>query len=374
MAQGIELERDRPGLLDERVPSAPRRVVALTPRTVVLLWAALVGIAGGLWFVWHARHVIAWILVAAFLAVALDPAVRWLQRHGVRRRGTATGLVFAAALLAIGVLAAVLLPTLIGQVSRFVNAIPSYVHDLTSGRGPLGFLETRYHIVEHTRQAVGGGSGTKVAGGATTLLNVTKGIAQGVAGAVTIGFMTFFMLLEGPRLIERAFDLVPPDRERRWRTVGADVYRVIGGYVSGNLLLSLIAATSSTIVLLAVGVPFPLALGLLVFVLDLIPLAGATLAAVVLTLVALSVSSTAAIVVLVFFIVYQQIENHVLQPLVYGRTVQVSPLFALIAVLLGAAVGGVLGALAAIPVAGMIRVVAAHWMERRLTFPATSAG
>jgi predicted PurR-regulated permease PerM len=341
------------------------RVVTLRPRTVVLVCSILIGLAAALWVVWIARSVITWILIALFLALAIDPAVRALQRRGIARRGAAAGIVYLIILLVIAVLAALFVPTLVSQVNDFVDAIPRYVRDLTHGRGPLGFLETKYHVVERVRSAVEGGGGKSLAGGASAVLDVTKSVATFVAGVITISFMTFFMLLEGPSWIERGFGAMQPEPARRWRRVGGEIYRVVGGYVSGNLLISFVAATSSTVVLVATGVPFPFALGLLVFVLDLIPLAGATLAAVILALVALSHSVTACVVVVVFFVVYQQIENHLLQPLVYGRTVQISPLLALISVLVGAEVAGVLGALGAIPIAGSFQIVIADWRRER---------
>ncbi|MDX6671346.1 MAG: hypothetical protein QOI91_1709 [Solirubrobacteraceae bacterium] len=342
----------------------------MTPRTALVLWATLIGLLAGLWLVWTAREVLTWIFVAVFLAVAIAPAVGWLQRHGVRRRGIAAGLVYLAIMLAIvGVLAA-LVPPLISQVNSFVDAVPGYIHDLTKGRGPLGFLETKYHIVERTRQAIQGGGTGSLAGGAGALLSATQSLVKGVAATVTIVFLTFFLLLEGPAWLERIYALMGPERQRRWRGIADESQRVVGGYVSGNLLISLIASTLSTLVLVILNVPFPLALGLLVFVLDLIPLAGATIAAIILTLVALTQSVTAAVIVVVFFIVYQQIENHLLQPLVYGRTVSLSPLLALVSVLIGAALGGVLGALAAIPVAGCLQILVSDWYSQRTLAPA----
>jgi predicted PurR-regulated permease PerM len=140
---------------------------------------------------------------------------------------------------------------------------------------------------------------------------------------------------------------------------------MIGRYVTGNLLISLIAGTATTIVLLVLGVPFALALGLLVAILDLIPLAGATLGATVVTLVALTDSATSGIVVLGFTIVYQQLENHLIQPLVYGRTIALSPLAILVSVLIGAEVAGVIGALSAIPIGGTIQILLSHWQRHR---------
>src|SRR3954447_15271808 len=189
------------------------RVVVLRPRTVVMVSSILIGIAAALWVVWIARHVITWILIALFLALALDPGVRWLQARGVRRRGAAAGLIYFAALLVIAGLAALFIPTLVGQVNDFVDAIPRYVRDLTHGRGPFGFLETKYHVVERVRSAVNGGGSGNFAGGATAVLDVTRSIVTFVAGLVTIVFMTFFMLLEGPRWVDRGFALMRPESE-----------------------------------------------------------------------------------------------------------------------------------------------------------------
>jgi predicted PurR-regulated permease PerM len=147
----------------------------------------------------------------------------------------------------------------------------------------------------------------------------------------------------------------------------------VGGYVTGNLFISLIAGVSSGLLLWIVGVPYAVALGLVVAILDLIPLAGATIAAILVVLVAIAASGvTAAIIVAVFFVIYQQLENHVIQPLVYGRTVQLSPLAVLVSVLIGAQIAGVLGALAAIPVAGAIQVLLVDWRRHRPQ-PAPSA-
>jgi predicted PurR-regulated permease PerM len=340
----------------------PERVVSFRPRTILVVTGLLLGIAIALWVVWVARQVLVWMLISLFLALALNPAVEALQRRGLTRRGAAAAAVYLLALVVIAGLAALVLPTIVQQVGDLVDAAPGYVHDLTKGRGPLGFLETRYHVVERVREAVNSDGG---AGGASTALEIGRSVVTFVAAVVTIVFLTFFMLLEGPAWMERLYGLLPPGSEPRWRAVAGDIYRTVGGYVTGNLFISLIAGTSATIVLLALGVPFAVALGLLVAILDLIPLAGATLAAIIVTLVALTHSLTTAIVVAVFFLVYQQLENHLLQPLVYGRTVKLSPLAVLISVLIGAKVAGIVGALAAIPIAGAIQVLLVDWQRHR---------
>jgi predicted PurR-regulated permease PerM len=334
----------------------PERVVHFRPRTILSIVGILIVVGMILWVVWIARHVIVWVLISLFLAMALNPLVALLQRHGIRRRGLAVGVAYLIALAAVAGIAAAFIPTLVDQVNNFANKVPDYVHQLTHGRGRLGFLETRYHVVEKVKHAVNTGGVKKLAGiGGGAALTVTKSVLTAIAAVVTIVFMTFFMLLEGPAWMERIYGLLPAEKQPRWRRVGHDIYRTVGGYVNGNLLISLIAGVSSGILLFIVGVPYAVALGLVVALLDLIPLAGATLAAIVVVLVALAANGvTAAIIVAIFFVVYQQLENHVLQPVVYGRTVELSPLAVLVAVLVGAEVAGVLGALGAIPIAGAI--------------------
>jgi len=341
------------------------RVISFRPRTIITAAVLIVAIGVVLWVVWVSRRVLIWTFVSAFLAVALNPAVGALQRRGIRRRGAAAAVVYVLMLAIIAGLGALLIPTLVNQVNDLVDAAPGYVQDLTHGRGPLGFLETKYHVVERVQDAVKGNGSGRLAGGATAALDVTRSVITFVAGVVTIAFMTFFMLLEGEAWKDRFIALLPAKAQPRAQHMASEIARTIGGYVSGNLFISVIAGFSVTIVLLATGVPFALALGLLVAILDLIPLAGATLGAIIVTLVALTHSLTAALVVLGFFIVYQQLENHLLQPIVYGRTVQLSPLAILVSVLVGAEVAGVIGALGAIPVAGTIQIVISDWLQHR---------
>ena len=341
------------------------RLVRFRPRAILVVLGIILAALVMIQIVQVARGVLIWIFVAIFLAVALNPAVEWLMAHGVRRRGFAVAIAYLGTLGAIAALGASFIPILVDQVNNFVDAVPGYVEDLTRGRGRLGFLERDYHITARVREAVEDGGAAKALGLSGTALAVTKSVISAVIAIVTIAFLTLFMLLEGPAWVERGYGLLPEEAQPRWRSVGHDVYRTIGGYVTGNLTISLIAGVVSTLVLLVVGVPFAVALGLLVAILDLIPLAGATIAAILVTTVAFLDSTTAGIIVLVFFVVYQQLENHVLQPIVYGRTVQLSPLAVLISVLIGAELAGVIGALAAIPVAGTIQVVLSDYLRHR---------
>ncbi|HEY0345149.1 MAG TPA: AI-2E family transporter [Solirubrobacteraceae bacterium] len=345
----------------------PEHLVSVRPRTVWMVVGIVLATIVFVWVVLKSQQVLVWAFTSLLLALALNPAVEKFQRLGVRRRGAAAGLVYLVVTAIIAGIAALVIPTLVDQVSAFIDAVPGYVQQLTAGRGPLGFLERDYHVVERVRDAVSksGGGAASLAGGASTALDVTRSVVTFVAAIVTITFLTLFMLLEGPAWVQRAIAMLPPRLQPTWREIADDIYHLVGRYVNGNLLISLIAGTATTIVLLALGVPFALALGLIVAILDLIPLAGATLGAIVVTLVALSHSLTAAIIVLVFYIVYQQIENHLLQPLIYGRTVRLSPLAILLSVLIGSQVAGVIGALAAIPVGGTIQILLDHWQKSR---------
>src|SRR5262249_23962142 len=353
-------------------PTPPRscseveeRLVRFRATTVLAILGIAIAVGITLEVIWIARHILAWVLIAVFLALALNPAVDWFQRHGVHRRGVATAITVLLTLAGLAGLGALFIPTLVHEVNGFAHALPGYIDDITHRRGRLGFLESKYHITQRVRDQVENGGASKLLGLTGTAVSVTKGIITAIVATVTIVFMTVFMLLEGPVWVDRFFRMLPESSRDHWRGVGHQIYRTVGGYVTGNLLISVIAGISSTIVMIALGVPYAVALGLLVGILDLIPLAGATLAAIIVSSVGFIHSIVAGIVLIVFFIVYQQIENHLLQPLVYSRTVKLSPLVVLVSVLIGAELAGVLGALAAIPVAGTIQVLLVAWLQHR---------
>jgi predicted PurR-regulated permease PerM len=341
------------------------RLVSFRTQSILRLVVLLLALGAVLWILYVSRQVLSWIFVSVFLALALNPAVEKLQRPGgFGKRGAAAGVIYLVALAALVGLGFLLIPPLADQISKFADAAPGYVQDVTHGKGPLGFLETKYHVKEKVQELFQhGGGAASLAGG--TVLSLTQSIVTAIVGFVTIAFMTFFMILEGPVWLDRFYSLMPPETEERWRDVGHRVAQTVSGYVTGNLLISVVAGASTSIVLAIMGVPYALALGLVVAILDLIPLAGATLAAIIVGTVAFLTSVTAGIVVIVFFVVYQQLENHLLQPLVYGRTVQLSPLAVLIAVLIGAEVAGILGALSAIPVAGTLQILLVDWRNHR---------
>jgi len=312
------------------------------------------------------RRVLVWAAIALFFAVALYPVVDWVeQRVPPRRRAVATLLVFLATVLLIaGVITAFVVP-LVREGGQFAQRLPDLIRDARNGQGPAGDLVTRFHVDEYIerneaqfRQAL--------TGLGTPVLSVIRTAAQTVVGIITIFVLAYLMVLEGPKVISGGLALLPPHRAERVRRVGADCAKTVTGYISGNLLISVICGTLTYIVLLIVGVPFAGLIALFVAIADLIPLVGATLGAVVAGVSGFVHSLTAGIVIVVFFVLYQQLENHVLQPLILSRTVRLNPLTVLMSILVGVELAGLLGALLAIPVAGVVQVIVRDlWDARR---------
>jgi predicted PurR-regulated permease PerM len=348
-------------------PMQPQeRIIRFRARTILAVLGIVLAVFALLQVVVLARQVLTWMLIAVFFALALDPLVNFLMRLGIRRRGLAIGATYLLLLGTVMLLGATIVPTLVDEVNSFIDAVPEYVQDLTEGRGRLGFLETDYHLVQRVREAASGTDLSRILGVSGTAVAVTKGVVTVIAATITVIVLTFFMLLEGPRWVERFYGLLPESSQPRWRRIGKEVYATVGGFVAGALTIALIAGITSSLLLTALSVSYAIALGLVVSLLDLIPLAGATIASVLVTTVAvLDRGWTIGLIVLVWFIVYQQIENHALYPLVYSKTVALTPLTILVAVLIGASLAGVLGALAAIPIAGTIQVLLREWLQSR---------
>jgi predicted PurR-regulated permease PerM len=350
-----------PGSDSGRLDAIPDRVVSFRMRSVLGVLALLLGVAAAVEFVVLAQAALTLIAIALFLALALNPGVAFFERRGVRR-GTAVGAVYVLALLALALLGLVLVPPLIDQVTKFVDALPGLVADLTEGHGKLGFLERDYHVVERVRDATSG-NGTPVEGAAAPVFSLAKGVATTVIGAILIAFLTLFMLLEGPDWRERIDELVPERRRASIERIGAGVYKGVSGFVIGNLLASFLAGVFVTVVFLVLGVPYAIPVGLFVALIEVVPYIGPLVATVVATGVALTEGVAPGLIVLGLLLVYHLVEGHTLRPLIYGRALKLSPLAVLIAILLGIEVAGVLGALVAVPLAGSIQVVIAELLQ-----------
>jgi len=322
---------------------------------VALAAGALVALA------YATRAILAQFFVAVVLAMALEPFVQLLERHKVSR-GLAVVITFAIAVLALVGVGYLLIPPLVDEVSSFGRHAPDILRQLTRGQGSLGFLERRYHVVEHARSLLGAGGPAMVAKPA---VQAASDLLSTTTAAVTVAFLTLFVCLDGRRWFNGAVDVLPAASRERWRRTGSEISTVVGGYVTGNLLISLVAGTVTTLLLLATHVPYAVPLGIVVAVFDLIPLVGATIGTVVVAAVALTKGVPTTAIVVGGMILYQQVENHTLSPLVYHRTVQLSPLATALSVAAGAEIGGVVGALLAIPIAGAVKVAAREVLDAR---------
>jgi predicted PurR-regulated permease PerM len=303
-----------------------------------------------------ARSILVQLTVAIVLAMALEPLVQALEHRGLRR-SRAVGAAYTAVLLALAAFAYLLIPPLVDEIRAFVDHIPSLLKSLTEEHGPLGFLERRFHIVERARTAIAAHGASDVIGTAQPAI-AAIGRTFSIGGAVfAVAFLTLFVSLGGRQWFDGFLRIVPAESRDRWQRAGSGVSTAVGGYVAGNLLISVIAGTYSTVTLLVLGVPYAIPLGLVVALFDLIPLVGATLATIIVALVALTKGVTTMVIVVGLMWLYQQIESHTLTQIVYHRTVKLSPLAITVSVAAGAEVGGIVGALLGIPIAGALKVV-----------------
>ncbi len=330
-------------------------------RTAVVV-AVVVGSAVLIILVWDLRKILVWLLIAVMLALTIAPGVAWLERHRIPRWLGAILITLAAALVVIAIDAAVAVP-LLRQSRGLLSGLPHLAHDLFGPGGPLAILEPHFHV-ERRIGAITPARVYHLVAGPRSIASIFSQAAAVVAAAVTIVTITIMLLLEGPRGWS-AFVGALGKRGRRIDDVGHRMQRSVGGYVRGNLLISVLATIGSFAAMSILGVPYALPLALAVGLLDIIPLIGATLGAVLCVLVALSVGWLAAVLLIVYFVVYQQTENHLLAPVIYAKTVAMSPLVVLLVSLAGAILGGLVGVLLAIPLASAIQIAIGELLRAR---------
>lgn len=300
------------------------------------------------------RQVLVLVLMSAFLAVGLDPAVTSLSRR--MRRGLAAGLVMLAFLAVFAGFIAAVIPPLSHQVTQLVNHAPTYVRDLQQN-SRVRDLDQRFGLLAKLQAQA-----NKLPGVTVTAVGGVVGASKAVLGAIasifTVLILTLYLLSNLPEIKRFFYRLVPRTRRARVSLLTDEILVRVGGYVLGNLAISVIAGLLALVVLFAAGVPYPVALALLIAITDLIPLVGATIGALIVVLVAfVGAGTTQGLVCIVYFVVYQQFENYVLQPRIMQRTVDVSPLATVLAALIGGSLLGVVGALIAIPTAAGIQLV-----------------
>jgi|HubBroStandDraft_4_1064222.scaffolds.fasta_scaffold11168_3 predicted PurR-regulated permease PerM len=335
------------------------------PLRTILVTVAVVALAYGLAkLLYRLRDVLLLIVVAGFIALILNPLVVALQRWKIRRRGWAVAVVtFWAVLVFVGLTLLFGLP-LVNGITHLAETLPSYVSKAEHGRGWIGHLATKYHVQHwiqtNTPKLVNIGKGL-----ASPALSVGKGALSLVLALLTIFVLTILLLLEGSKMRAGLLGMMAPERAERYSRVAREVNRSVTGYMLGNFLTSLIAGIVVFVALLATGVPFPYLWALWVALVDFLPMIGGALAGIPVVLFAAFHSLSAGIVTLVVFLIYTQIENHILNPVIMSRTVKVNPLLVLLSILVGAEIGSWIGgifgafvaALLAIPAAGAFQVL-----------------
>jgi predicted PurR-regulated permease PerM len=342
------------------------------PRPAVLFrWGALVSLGAattliGLYALYTVRAILVRILIALFIAVSLDPAVRALERRGTRR-GYAVTLIF---LLAFGLVAAFLLsviPPLVTQGRNLVDDLPGYLGRLQDRSSQFRELNDRYNVSDQLQGLVGTLPGRLGSG----LLGFTGRVFGAVFNGLTVLVFTIYFMADMPRIRSGVVRLFPVDRRPHARRVVDLVVDKVGGYMIGNIIISLIAGVASFIAFSLLGVAFPVPLAFVVAICDLIPMIGATLGAIIgVTVAVFSTDLVHTVLVAAFFIAYQQLENYLIAPRVLKTTVELGAAAVLIAGLIGATVLGLVGALMAIPVAAAFNVL----LNERLLAHEAAAG
>src|SRR5215204_5984322 len=348
-------------------PTKVMRTVA-----IALLTAAVV--LGAFFLLWQVRTFIGWFVIALFLAAVLNPAVNWLQRrHRLMKRPLAIALTYLGVLVALLLVVGIFVPVLVDQINGFIKFVTTaanapegptqYIKGLAKDNGLGGLFQRFEDQLDELRKQLGGVL--------QNLLSSSGQIAISLAGMIaalaTVLTLTFFLLLGSERYVNAGVGLFPERHQPLVRRLLSQSAGAISGYITGNLAISVICGITTFIVLLLLGMPYAAPLALLVAVLDLIPLVGATLGGALLVVVGLFVEPWKAVVLLVYIVVYQQVEGSVLQPLVYSKAVQLNGLVILIALLVGGQLLGIPGALLAIPVAEIIRIVVTELLAYRRT-------
>jgi predicted PurR-regulated permease PerM len=333
-------------------------------RKVFVILSGILAFCVAVLLFWELRRIVALIVIAAFFATILNPMVDRLTRLKMRR-GVATSIVFLLGVAAFSGLIYTFVRPIYDAGQSFARDVPGFVERARNGEGRVGELVKRYNIDEKVAQNAPKLRDAMSNAGAPAVRTAQR-VASGLLALLTILVLSFLMLLEAPAIISAFLGLLSPPRALQVRRIGADVAGAVTGYMAGNLLICLVAGTGTWIFLKIVGVPFAGVLGLWVGFADLLPLVGASIGAIPTIAIAFLHSTGAGIAVVIFYIVYQQIENHFLQPVVMSRTVKLNPLGVLLSALVGVELGGFVGALLAIPAAGAIQVVIRDlWDERQ---------
>lgn len=319
-------------------------------------------------FIRAAWHPLLLICIAFFLALALNSPVHALSRRlpgkSKGSRSLATSLSFLIVVVLLGVFLATLVPPLVRQTESFVREAPTLVSEFRSQDSSVGRFIRHYHLEAQVNSLSSQLTvRTKNVGG--TVFVTAQKVGSSVFATLTILVLTFMMLVEGPRWLRIGYDIIPDDYHETTKRLAGEMYEVVQGYVNGQVLLAFLAALCILPALLVLHISYPAALFVIIFICALIPLVGHTIGAIIVTSVALFQSPLTAIIVLGYYILYIQFENIVIQPRIQANKTNISPLLVFTSVIIGVSIGGLFGALVAIPVAGCMRIALLEYFHRR---------
>lgn len=335
-----------------------------TARNVTTAVAVLVA----LYVVWLVRDVVLLVVLALFVAVALSAPVSLLQR---RLRLPRAGAIALAYLLLLGLMVlvgAIVVPPLVDQVEDLTRQAPRWVREIETS-GTFQRWDEQYHLVDELQQQAGK-LPTLLSGAVSELETVTVGAFERAAETIAVLAIAFLLLLDAPRTTGWLYRRLPPAREEQVRRLAAQAAQAIGGYCAGVFSVAALAGIVAFVAMEVLGIPFAVPLAVQMAFFALLPLVGSAIGAIVIAIVAAFEGPGTAIGWLAFFLVYQQLETHVLAPTIYRRTVDMRPVLVIVSVLVGASLLGVLGALLAIPAAATIQIAVQEWWRVRHPDPA----
>lgn len=342
--------------------------VAVSNRTVlrilVLVFLSFITFAA----VRHAMHALELIFVAFFLALALNSPVQWLAiRIPGKHQGSrslATAISFLIVVIALVGFIASLVPPLVRQTSTFIDAAPSLVRQLKDENSGVGKIVRRYNL-ENEVNTLSTQLSNRLKNSAGTAVSTVGKVGSSLFALLTVLALTFMMLIEGPRWVSLFEEIIPRAHRKHANRLATDMYRVVKGYVNGQVTLALIASFLILPAMVVMHISYPLALMVIVFICGLIPMIGHTIGALIVTSVALFHSVPTAIIILAYYILYQQIENYIIQPRIQANSTNMSPLLVFGSVVAGVSFGGLLGGLVAIPLAGCVRIAILDYLVNR---------
>ena len=345
------------------IPEVALTVTVKTFLRLTLLVVVTIILLGALH---KASHALLLIFAAFFLALALNAPVYWLGKHlpGKRKgsRSLATTLSFLIVIILLGAFIAGIAPPLVKQTDNFIHAAPHLVQNFRSQDSATGKLIRKYHLQKDVNDIAQQLSNRlKNAGGAA--FSTLQTVGSSIFSLLTILVLTFMMLVEGPRWVGFFHEVIPDRHQAAADRLANDMYKVIKGFVNGQVTLAALASVLIMPAVLLLHISYPAALVVVIFICGLIPMVGHTIGAVIITIVALFHSTTAAIIILIYYIVYQQLENYLLQPRIQANSTNMSPLLVFASVVLGVSFGGLFGGLVAIPVAGCLRIAVLEYLR-----------